>query len=379
MDKKIEKEGLLLSMSGEFISFLEEIKSNLIAVGSHRIRTLLNIEIGFIDALKDECKSKKTAEYLNMMERVGQDIIKAVEFLLSIYNIEKDILIDEEKDFDPIVELDVSNYFKEKNINLRFDKSIKPIKGDVSKIKYMLLSIVGAASKLSNSPIDALIKIEDGYLVCNVNFEVEKKMRDIIINFFKEKDKLNFDGLDNKMKIVLFSLALTQKIADMLGGNFSFNEMGENGLTLSFSSPVRKAEGKLKKKEISLKDKEILIAEDNKANQMVMSILFNKAGIKFDLANNGEEAVELFKKKRYDVVLMDVSMPVMDGLEATRKIREYEKENNLGHTPIIALTAHAMRGEREKILDAGMDEYITKPVEKKKLFSTIENLLLKNL
>jgi two-component system, sensor histidine kinase and response regulator len=109
----------------------------------------------------------------------------------------------------------------------------------------------------------------------------------------------------------------------------------------------------------------ILVAEDNRINQRLILLLLEKAGYSTQLATNGAEAVEALKKEQFDIVLMDVQMPVMDGEEATREIRAFETGACGGnrHVPIIAVTAHAMRGDRERCLAAGMDDYLTKPLQ----------------
>ena len=105
----------------------------------------------------------------------------------------------------------------------------------------------------------------------------------------------------------------------------------------------------------------ILLAEDNLVNQRVARAILEKAGHTVVLANNGQNALSLWEKQHFDLILMDVQMPDMDGFEATAAIREREKESG-AHIPIIAMTAHAMSGDRERCLDAGMDDYISKPI-----------------
>ena len=123
---------------------------------------------------------------------------------------------------------------------------------------------------------------------------------------------------------------------------------------------------------------EILLVEDNKANQMFMKVVLKKMNLKFDIANDGLEAIEAFKNKKYDAILMDENMPNMNGVEATKVILEIEKEKSLVHTPIIALTANALKGDRERFLKAGMDEYMTKPVDKTKLDKILVKYLNKS-
>ena len=119
----------------------------------------------------------------------------------------------------------------------------------------------------------------------------------------------------------------------------------------------------------------VLVAEDNTINQALISVLLKDLNIDFELANNGLEAVEKFKASTYDLVLMDVNMPEMDGITATGEIIAYEQENNLAHVPIVALTAHALKGDRKKMLDAGMDNYLAKPIDRRKLISVLSHYL----
>jgi CheY-like chemotaxis protein len=117
-----------------------------------------------------------------------------------------------------------------------------------------------------------------------------------------------------------------------------------------------------------------MLAEDVPANQQVVATMLKKRGHAVTVADNGREAVELFKRQEFDVVLMDVQMPILDGYQATAAIREIEKQSSKS-TPIIAMTAHAMRGDREKCLEAGMDAYIAKPLDAKQLFDLIESIV----
>ena len=111
----------------------------------------------------------------------------------------------------------------------------------------------------------------------------------------------------------------------------------------------------------------VLVAEDNHANQMLMKLLLEEYGLSHVMTSNGEEAYEAFKQENFSLVLMDEQMPILGGLEATEKILQYEIDNKLAHTPIISVTANALKGDREKFLEAGMDGYIAKPIENDKL------------
>jgi len=123
-------------------------------------------------------------------------------------------------------------------------------------------------------------------------------------------------------------------------------------------------------------EKNILLVEDNIINQKIIILSLKNIVKKIDVANNGEEALNLFKKEKYDLILMDLQMPIMDGFIATKKIREIEN-NSSNHTPIIAVTANALLGDRDKCIDAGMDEYISKPFKIDVLIDKMSKLILK--
>jgi CheY-like chemotaxis protein len=118
---------------------------------------------------------------------------------------------------------------------------------------------------------------------------------------------------------------------------------------------------------------QVLLAEDGKTNQLLAVALLNQWGHKVTVANNGQEAVERWRATAFDLILMDVQMPVLDGLEATRQIREEEGERRQ-HIPIVAMTARSMSGDRELCLAAGMDDYVSKPVRREELYAALQQI-----
>jgi CheY-like chemotaxis protein len=166
----------------------------------------------------------------------------------------------------------------------------------------------------------------------------------------------------------------------MLGGKLEIKSEGGKGSIFYFSIDAKAGTYKRKlsthdKETTTIKGRKILLVEDNKANQMFMSIILKKLKIEFDIANDGLEAIKAYESSKYDLILMDENMPNLNGIEATKKILDIEKNRGLVHTPIIALTANALKGDRERFLEAGMDEYLTKPINKDKLASTIDDFI----
>ena len=117
------------------------------------------------------------------------------------------------------------------------------------------------------------------------------------------------------------------------------------------------------KQNLAFKNVHVLVAEDNKINQKLIINVLHRLGIEVTIANNGKEALEQRMKHEYDMIFMDIEMPVMGGMEATGQIISYERKNHKSHIPIVALTANALSGDREKYMSAGMDSYLSKPID----------------
>jgi len=153
----------------------------------------------------------------------------------------------------------------------------------------------------------------------------------------------------------------------------SFDNSGNDEFDLEDKEELDIAQDIPKKTDYEKSDQiEVLIAEDNIINQKLIAKTLKNLGLKTDIANDGEEALRMFKEKNYDIVFMDISMPVMDGIEATHEILSYENINSLKHTPVIALTANALPGDREAFLAEGLDEYISKPLKKEDLIKVLK-------
>ena len=177
-------------------------------------------------------------------------------------------------------------------------------------------------------------------------------------------------------------LSISTKLVSLMGGKLNVQSKLNEGSTFSFALPLSKGE-LLIKEEIqpkldSLKNKKVLLVEDNKSNQMFMKIVLKKLQMQTEIANDGFEAIEMFEKNFYDVILMDENMPNMSGIEATKKILLIQKQRKQKPTPIIALTANALKGDRQRFLNAGMSEYLTKPINKDKLQKTINEVIKKD-
>ena len=182
-------------------------------------------------------------------------------------------------------------------------------------------------------------------------------------------------------------LSIAKRLVMMMHGEIGFESKKDKGSTFWFTVKLEKCSQKIVSPESAKKkpvpDKKpfkmlsILLAEDNEINQKIIQYSLTNAGYKVDIANNGQEAIDMYHAGNYDLVLMDVQMPILDGFEATAHIRKVESAtlNGSKRVPIVALTANAMKGDREKCLDAGMDEYLSKPFTPNDLISIIRSIV----
>ena len=213
----------------------------------------------------------------------------------------------------------------------------------------------------------------------------ENKKFDVIINFFHSEEKLNILREKHPNSPILILVENEKNILGMKKYDneeiisFPFYPSKVNDILQDL---LNKKSQTLFVKEVPKKKKsykgKILIAEDNFANQELIKYILEDFGLDFTIKENGFEALEEYKKNNYNLILSDINMPIMDGIEAFKQIRLYEKENNLDTTPIIAITANAVKGDKEKFISIGMDDYLSKPINAQELKIVIEKFLGKN-
>jgi len=178
-------------------------------------------------------------------------------------------------------------------------------------------------------------------------------------------------------------LAIVRQLVTMMRGRLGVeSEEGKGAcfwVEVSFEIPLdaeMSAVKQKKEKEVEVLEGHVLLVEDNPVNQIVATKMLEKVGLNFAVENNGEDALNRLKQNHdFNLVLMDCQMPVMDGYEATQGLRAFEEENSLQHLPVIAMTANAMEGDKEKCLAAGMDDYVSKPVNQQALKNTLAKWL----
>ncbi len=364
-------------------------KAEFLANMSHEIRTPLNAIIGFIDILKEESRGRKSEQFVDVIKSSTMGLLEIIEDILDFSKIESGKLMIEKIDFNVKDELSVlENIFSgkcfEKNLDFRleFEKNVPDIiNTDLFRLKQVLLNLVSNAVKFT--PDGERIRVNIGY----EDKELTVSVRDNGIGVSQDKQEHIFEVFNQEDSSTTrkyggtgLGLSISYELVKLLGGELKLHSEVGIGSEFYFSIPITLGSKVLKQtNDTILRDtfhsQLVLVVEDNLSNQMLMEILLKKLNLQYEIANDGLVAINKFKQKKFDIVLMDENMPNMNGIEATKSILKYEQEKNLPHTPIIALTANALNGDRERFIESGMDEYLSKPINLEKLKEVLSRFL----
>ncbi len=372
-----------------------KVKSDFLANMSHEIRTPLNAILGFVDILSAAEESKEKKNYLEIIKNSGDTLLTVINDILDFSKIESGKMLLEKRKFStkkPFKEVVQLFYEKAKEdgieLLIRMDASLpKFFIGDKVRIKQVATNFVSNALKFTPKGGEVIISVgfddktqELLFSVKDTGIGIDEKNLEKIFDSFSQEDTSTtrrFGGTG-------LGLSISSALIKSMNGTINVQSVVGEGSEFSFTIPSGEvseaAESQKHTKQIDItKQLEgvVLLVEDNKTNQMLMNILLGDIGITVDLAKDGLEAVEKFKNHSYDLVLMDENMPKMNGIEATKLILNYEKEKGLEHTPIIALTANALVTDREKFLNAGMDEFVSKPIDHEAFIGVLHSFLLK--
>jgi len=376
----------------------EEYKAMFLANMSHEIRTPLNAIIGFNDLLIEKEKDEESLKYLSIMKESSKLLLGLINDILDFSKIESNKLditkeIFELNDIKENIISLYENTIEQKGLKLtiEMDKELpKYFYSDFLRVKQIITNLISNAIKFTPTGGEIIFSIE--YTDNNKFIEISVKDNGIGIDPINHQKIFDmFSQADSKIVKKFggtgLGLTISSRLVSMLGGNIGVQSQLEKGSKFYFTLPIEPiSESDIKSfegKHINLNhentnltfDNHILLVEDNKVNQVFMKVMIQKFGLTFDIADDGQKAVDMYKQNRYDLILMDENMPNMNGSEATQVIRGYEKENSLRHIPIVALTANAIKGDREKFLQMGMDEYLSKPIDKIKLSEILSEFL----
>ncbi|MCH6258901.1 ATP-binding protein [Puniceicoccaceae bacterium K14] len=375
-------------------------KSNFLANMSHEIRTPLNGVIGTLSIVQLTELDEEQTELIEIADSSANALLELLNDILDFSKIEAGRLTLEK------IEFSLSGMLKQvyENANthavdkeLNFGYEIDPnipdrVLGDSTRIRQVLLNLTTNAIKFTHEGsvkirVQELARIKNAvslrFEVNDTGIGIKSDKIDEVFGTFSQAD----NSMTRKYGGTGLGLTISKELVKLMGGNIGVDSVEGDGSTFWFevtfdlgdqkeAQPVLKDGSRLRSRidaRVELASKRILLVEDNLVNQRVAMTILEPYKCKVICAIDGKQALEEYDKGPFDLILMDCQMPVMDGLQATRLIRE--KEVNGVRLPIVAMTAHAMVGYREKCIDAGMDDYITKPFVSEKLLE----IVVKNL
>ncbi len=374
-----ENESLIVALEEKIVeaNYSTEAKSKFLSMMSHEIRTPLNAIIGFIKILKQNENDTDKLKYLGTVDKSSAVLLNVLNDILDIGKIESGKFNIERIDFDPEDEFTAMFALFEQSskdqsvilINSISKKLPQGINCDKLRIKQVISNLLSNAIKFT----------PDGHEVeLIIDFDTEKsllnvRVRDTGIGIAKENINSileEFTQADNstarKFGGTGLGLSISNKLLCLMDAELKVESEIDVGSTFSFALPVERVDissnDDLSNQNIDFNAKRVLVAEDNKTNQMLIEILLEELNLEVSIANDGVEAVDMYKDNSYDIVLMDINMPNKNGLEAMLDIRTYEKTEG-AFTPIVALTANAISGDKEKYIQDGFDDYLPKPID----------------
>ncbi|MBN2544782.1 MAG: substrate-binding domain-containing protein [Spirochaetes bacterium] len=385
----IRRKNIKLKKAVGELNKANEMKNIFLANVSHEIRTPLNSIIGLAEIIKSMSSSYQINNNTDIIVDESSKLLDLINQILDISKIEsgKFELMKESFDLYELKESIINLFFSQAiKKGLKFDFIIEKeipriINGDSLRLREILINLIGNAFKFTDK---GSIDIKVNMIKKFKNFLLLKFLiTDTGIGIPQDKQKIIFEAfeqVDNKFNRRYggtgLGIAISKKFIEMMDGKIGVMSKEGQGSTFWFTARFKTDNGELKiKKEediqeyLNIKKKlNILFAEDNPVNQNIVCYHLNKFGCKVNIVDNGRKAIEAFLKEKFDVVLMDIQMPEMDGLEATKIIRSYPSGKDI---PIIGFTAHAFESDIKEYIKIGINDVLIKPVKRIELIKKI--------
>lgn len=383
-----------------------KLNEEFIAKLSHQIRTPLNNIMVISNILSSSELDDKQRDMIDTIQASTNNLVNVLNSMVEISNID----IRENSDFNinfnlqttinNTLNLFTSQSFNNISFNYKIDENLpKNYFGDPVKIKQVFLNIIENIIKnKSSNKIHLDIKIgksKESHELIELYFELKSNKPIILPNNENHNqfivNETTYTSTSAQIYVELLDLNISQKLIESNGGKLSISLTSESAI-FNFPYSLKKNidvidERQVESKEesivkdkhqartsIELENASVLLVEDNLINQKIVILSLKKLVKNIEIANNGKEALDKFGTSKYDIILMDIQMPILNGIVATKKIREIEASTN-SHTPIIAITANALLGDKEECIEAGMDEYISKPFQIEVLIQKMKSLL----
>nr|AGU12018.1 Histidine kinase-, DNA gyrase B-, and HSP90-like ATPase [uncultured organism] len=365
-------------------------KSQFLANMSHEIRTPLGAIMGFTDLISQPGETKADIDkHISVIRRNSTQLLRIIDDILDLAKVESGKMEIEEVEIslpDLLSDFEALMGLKARENGIEFKMVVTPetpsrMKTDPTRIKQILLNVVGNAIKFTrNGTIEVKIKVENSMLYFDVSDTgrgISAEQQERLFQAFTQADS----STTRKFGGTGLGLVLTRKLCEAMGGSFGLlhSELDKGSrfiasvriITMNGGPSSRDQEDSRRTDpQGNLANVRILLVEDSPDNQALVKIILERSGATVDIASDGQEGVAKALKNSYDIILMDVQMPKMDGVEAVKIMRQNKVE-----LPIAAFTAHAMKEERDRCLAAGFTEFLTKPVDRRILVETILKLL----
>ncbi len=364
-------------------------KDQFISGLSHQLRTSLSNIILVNNLVNSSGLDESQKELVDTLQASTNNLVDTVNKIVDVSQSDPTILKESHISFDlrstleTIIKIFSDNRYIDINLDIS-DRISHLLIGDPVKLKQIFLNV-----------IQSILQLDSDYRqILNIHVSANRETKDDIQVIFRidscfvippqmENEK---DDPCRQLEDMEVDLNQAEAMLNSVGGRFNLNKSEkklEFEIEITYKKdPNRRIDKKIfdteelkqEKTKLDLDQANVLLVEDNLINQKIVQLSLKEKVRNLDIANNGKEALDKFDKSKYDIILMDIQMPVMDGILATKKIREIESSTNI-QTPIIAITANALSGDREKCLAVGMDDYIAKPFQVDVLLYKMKNLL----